>query len=166
MEKRMVQAHIECNNTGFYTVYCEEDSPFGFFGEGFSADEARVDFVECFKAMRDDYFEQTGEFIDAEFTFVYDASAFLQHYKGILTLSGMSRMTGINKAQLSQYVCGKRHPSPRTQEKIKRSVQKFAEMRRHTGTGVSHTPLRMLNSLLPTAYCLISRTPPTFSPPR
>lgn len=131
MEKRMVQAHIECNNTGFYTVYCEEDFPFGFFGEGFSADEARVDFVECFKAMRDDYFEQTGEFIDAEFTFVYDASAFLQHYKGILTLSGMSRMTGINKAQLSQYVCGKRHPSSRTQEKIKRSVQKFAEELSH-----------------------------------
>ena len=60
MEKQMLTAHIECNNTGFYTVYCEEDFPFGFFGEGFSADEARVDFVECFKAMRDDYFEQTG----------------------------------------------------------------------------------------------------------
>ena len=45
--------------------------------------------------------------------------------------SGMSRMTGINKAQLSQYVCGKRHPSPRTQEKIKRSVQKFAEELSH-----------------------------------
>lgn len=112
-------------------MYCDADFPFGFFGEGNTADEAKTDFLNVFHGMRDRHFKKTGEFIDAEFTFVYDASAFLQHYKGILTLSGMSRMTGINKAQLSQYVCGKRHPSPRTQEKIKRSVQKFAEELSH-----------------------------------
>ena len=131
MEKQKFIAHIECNNTGFYTVYCEQELPFGIFGEGFSAEEAKKDFLELFDAMSEDHFERTGEKVEAEFTFVYDASAFLQHYKGILTLSGMSRMTGINKAQLSQYVCGKRHPSPRTQEKIKRSVQKFAEELSH-----------------------------------
>ncbi len=131
MEKKIVQAHIECNSTGFYTIYCEEDFPFGFFGEGYTAEEAKKDFLNVFKRMRDRHFKQTGEFVDAEFTFVYDASAFLQHYKGILTLSGMSRMTGINKAQLSQYVCGKRHPSARTQEKIRRSVKNFAEELSH-----------------------------------
>lgn len=112
-------------------MYCEEDFPFGFFGEGYTVEEAKTDFLNVFYGMRDRHFEKTGEYVEAEFTFVYDASAFLQHYKGILTLSGMSRMTGINKAQLSQYVCGKRHPSPRTQEKIKRSVQKFAEELSH-----------------------------------
>ena len=127
MEKQKMTAHIECNNTGFYTVYCEEELPFGIFGEGFSAEEAKKDFLELFEAMNEDHFQRTGVKVDAEFTFVYDASAFLQHYKGILTLAGMSRMTGINKAQLSQYVCGKRHPSARTQEKIRRSVKKFAE---------------------------------------
>lgn len=125
------QAHIECNSKGFYSVYCNADFPFGFFGEGYTVEEAKTDFLNVFYGMRDRHFKKTGEFVDAEFTFVYDASAFLQHYKGILTLSGMSRMTGINKAQLSQYVCGKRHPSPRTQEKIKRSVRKFAEELSH-----------------------------------
>ena len=75
MEKKTVQAHIECNNTGFYTVYCEEDFPFGFFGEGFSAEEAKADFLNAFYGMRDRHFKKTGEYVDAEFTFVYDASA-------------------------------------------------------------------------------------------
>jgi len=112
-------------------VYCNADFPFGFFGERYTAEEAKTDFLNGFYGMRDRHFKQTGEYIDAGFTFVYDASAFLQHYKGILTLSGMSRMTGINKAQLSQYVCGKRHPSARTQERIRQSVKKFAEELSH-----------------------------------
>ena len=131
VECMKVQAHIECNSEGFYSVYCNADFPFGFFGEGYTAEEAKTDFLNGFYGMRDRHFKQTGEYIDAGFTFVYDASAFLQHYKGILTLSGMSRMTGINKAQLSQYVCGKRHPSPRTQERIRQSVKKFAEELSH-----------------------------------
>ena len=127
MERKHIKGYIECNSTGFYTVYHNEDLPFGFFGEGHSAEEAKKDFIDTFKAFRDDHYERTGEWVDAEFDFVYDASAFLQHYKGLLTLTGMSRMTGINKGQLSQYVTGRRHPSPKTQERIKISVQQFAK---------------------------------------
>ena len=127
MEKRHITAHIECNSNGFFTVYHNEDLPFGFFGEGYTADEAMEDFIDTFEAMRLDHLEETGENVEAEFEFVYDASAFLQHYKGLLTLAGLSRMTGINKAQLSQYVTGRRHPSAKTQERIKASVQQFAQ---------------------------------------
>ena len=122
-----ITAHIECNNSGFYTVYFEEDLPFGCFGEGFSAEEAKDDFLRVFEEMRNRHQERTGENVEAEFDFVYDASAFLQHYKGLLTLAGLSRMTGINKAQLSQYVTGRRHPSAKTQERIKASVKQFAQ---------------------------------------
>lgn len=127
MEKRHIKAHIECNSNGFYTVYHNEDLPFGFFGEGYSAKEARQDFLDTFEAMRQDHLERTGENVDLEFDFVFDASAFLQYYKGLLTLAGLAKMTGINKAQLSQYVCGRRHPSPKTQERIRVSVLQFAE---------------------------------------
>lgn len=127
MEKKHIKAHIECNSNGFYTVYHNEDLPFGFFGEGNSAKAAREDFLATFEAMREDHLKRTGENVEAEFEFVYDASAFLQYYKGLLTLAGLSRMTGINKAQLSQYVTGRRHPSPKTQERIKLSVQQFAQ---------------------------------------
>ena len=127
MGKQHFQAHIECNSNGFYTVYLEEDLPFGLFGEGYSAKEAKEDFLRVFESMRKLHLERTGENVEAEFEFVYDASAFLQHYKGLLTLAGLSRMTGINKGQLSQYVTGRRHPSPKTQERIKVSVQQFAQ---------------------------------------
>lgn len=126
MEKKII-AHIECGSDGMYSVYQNEDLPFGFFGEGKSVKEAKNDFLAVFEAMRQDHYERTGEFVEVEFDFVYDASAFLQYYKGMLTLAGLSRMTGINKAQLSQYVCGRRHPSPKTQERIKVSVQQFAQ---------------------------------------
>lgn len=131
MEKKHITAHIECGSDGWYSVYHNEDLPFGFFGEGKTVKEAKEDFLATFEGFRKDHFEETGEMVEAEFEFVYDASAFLQHYKGLLTLAGLSRMTGINKGQLSQYVTGHRHPSPKTQEKIKVSVQQFAQELSH-----------------------------------
>ena len=125
--KKKIIAHIECGTDGWYSVYFNEELPFGFFGEGKTVKEAKDDFLAVFEAMRQDHLERTGENVEVEFEFVYDASAFLQYYKGLLTLAGLARMTGINKAQLSQYVCGRRHPSPKTQERIKVSVLQFAE---------------------------------------
>ena len=125
--KIKIIAHIESGDDGWYSVYFNEDLPFGCFGEGRTVEEAKLDFTGTFEAFRQDHLQRTGENIEPEFQFVYDASAFLQHYKGILTLSGLSRITGINKVQLSQYVCGRRHPSQKTQEKIKTSVIHFAD---------------------------------------
>lgn len=125
--KHKITAHIECGTDGKYSVYFNENLPFGCFGEGRTADEAKEDFIGTFNAFRLDHLKRTGENVEAEFDFVYDASAFLQHYKNVLTLSGLSKMTGINKEQLSQYVRGLRHPSPRTQERIKAGVMQFAD---------------------------------------
>lgn len=125
--KKKITAHVECNSNGWFTVYFTEDLPFGFFGEGNTSEEAIKDFLQLYAAMREDHLQRTGVDVDLDFDFIYDTSAFLQQYKGLLTLSGLSRMTGINKAQLSQYVCGRRHPSSKTGEKIKASVKRFAE---------------------------------------
>ena len=111
--------------------YNDTDVPFGFFGEGKNAKAAMLDFLNVYEAMREEYQKETGDIVEFEFEFVYDTSAFLQQYKGLITLSGLSRMTGINKAQLSQYVCGRRHPSPRTDEKVRLSVRRFAEELAH-----------------------------------
>lgn len=132
MEKRTIKAHVECNKNGWYNVYYNDtDVPFGFFGEGKNAKAAMLDFLNVYEAMREEHQKETGDVVEFEFEFVYDTSAFLQQYKGLITLSGLSRMTGINKAQLSQYVCGRRHPSPRTDEKVRLSVQRFAEELAH-----------------------------------
>lgn len=125
--KTTITAHIECGKDGWYSVYFTDEFPFGFFGEGKTVKEAKEDFLSSYEGFRQLHLERTGEIVEAEFVFVYDASAFLQQYKGILTLSGLARITNINKAQLSQYVCGTRHPSPKTQEKIRNSILQFAE---------------------------------------
>ena len=64
--------------TSVFIFPTEEEFPFGFFGEGSSAEEAMNDFLNVFEAMRKDYFQSTGENTDTEFEFVHDTSAFLQ----------------------------------------------------------------------------------------
>ena len=117
-----IKAHIESNGQGMYSVYVEENLPFGLLGEGATIEEAKADFMAVYEAMREAHKARTGEEASYEFSFVTDMSAFLATYKYILSLAGLAKLTGINKAQLSQYVCGTRRPSPKTQDKIKRAL--------------------------------------------
>ena len=71
-------AHIESNGKGWYSVYCEEQFPFGFFGEGATIEEAKQDFLTTFDAFRDNHHKKTGEYIEATFTFVMDISAVME----------------------------------------------------------------------------------------
>lgn len=122
LHRKLKKAHIESNGQGMYSVYVEEDLPFGLLGEGTTIEEAKADFMEVYKEMREAHKARTGEEVSYEFCFVTDISAFLATYKYILSLAGLAKLTGINKAQLSQYVCGTRRPSPKTQDKIKRAL--------------------------------------------
>ena len=118
MEKRLATAHIECNSTGYFSVYTNDEFPFGFFGEGATVESAKKDFLATFEAFRADHKESTGEEIDAEFTFVYDMSAVLQIYKDIINMRALADTTGISKVMLSQYARGIRHPKPAQRQRI------------------------------------------------
>lgn len=126
-----IKAHIESNKQGWFSVYREEDIPFGILGEGKTVSEAKEDFMNVYGAMRMAHKERTGEEINLSFEFTLDASAFLQQYKNIISLAGLSKLTGIHKGQLSQYVCGTRNPTPKTQEKIKQAILSFADELSH-----------------------------------
>ncbi len=117
-----IEAHIESNGQGMYSVYVEENLPFGLLGEGTTIEEAKADFIAVYEGMREAHKARTGEEVSYKFRFVIEMSAFLANYKYILSLAGLSKLTGINKAQLSQYVCGTRRPSLKTQDKIKRAL--------------------------------------------
>ena len=73
--KRNCVAHVESNGNGYYSVYCEEQFPFGFFGEGYSIEEAKQDFIAVFEASCANHLKRTGEVVEALFTFVLDDSA-------------------------------------------------------------------------------------------
>ena len=75
IKKENCVAHVESNGNGYYSVYCEEQFPFGFFGEGYSIEEAKQDFIAVFEAFCADHLKRTGEVVEATFNFVLDESA-------------------------------------------------------------------------------------------
>ena len=59
------EAHVESNGAGWYSVYCNDEFPFGLIGEGASVEEAERDFLAVFDAMRIAHKERTGEDVEA-----------------------------------------------------------------------------------------------------
>lgn len=126
--KKNVTAHIECNGSGFYSIYVEHgDLPFNFFGDGETEQAAREDFMAVYEAMRADYKERTGKEVDATFSFVKDMSAVLQECKEYISFAYLAQLTGISKAMLSQYACGTRRPKPAQRERIVSGIHQIGQ---------------------------------------
>ena len=126
--KKDVIAHIECNGSGFYSIYVEHDDlPFNFFGDGETEQAAKDDFLAVYEAMREDYKERTDEDVEVSFTFVKDMSAVLQECKEYISFAYLSQLTGISKAMLSQYACGTRKPKPAQREKIVGGIHQIGQ---------------------------------------
>ena len=104
-----------------------DELPYLITGTGKTANEA----LNCFKGGYEDmkrfYAEEGKEFEAVEFDYQYDMASFLSYYSKILSLAGLSRLTGVNQGQLSHYLTGRRSPSRRTKEKMQRSIRAFAE---------------------------------------
>lgn len=125
---KTVIAKIEGDKALGFNVYLPDNPmPFGCIGEGKTAKEAIDDFMGVYNAMKEDYEKETGLQLEYSFEFSYDVPSMLNYYKGILTLAGLQRITGINQMQMSQYVNGVRHPSQKTVSKIETSLRKFGE---------------------------------------
>lgn len=121
---------IEKGKDGTYDAVMEysEKVPFGLIGQGNSIEEAIADLHNTREEMRALYKDKNKAFPeDLEFNIKYDVPSFLSYYNQYITLSGLGKLTGINKAQLSQYIQGYRTPSPRTTEKIQTALGKFAD---------------------------------------
>jgi len=98
-----------------------------FKEKGDTVEEAIEDFKLSYADMKTLYEEEGKEFQEATFEFLYDLPSFLQHYSHILSFAGLERLTGVNQAQLSQYVQGYRKPSTKTVEKIQNHLQAFGK---------------------------------------
>ena len=129
------EAHVESNGAGWYSVYCNENFPFGVLGEGATIEEAERDFLATFDAFRAEHKERTGEEVNATFTFVKDMSAILQECKAFISFAYLSQITGISKAMLSQYACGTRKPKPAQREKIVSGIHQIGQNCLQVGVG-------------------------------
>lgn len=104
----MYKAYIESNGKGWYSVYTEQDFPFGVYGEGKDIEEAKDDFLRVFAAMAQWHKQETGEGVVAEFEFVLDTSALIHTCSKYVSLASLSKALGIKRSVLLQYACGKR----------------------------------------------------------
>jgi len=120
---------IEKGLDGTYDANLEfrDDLTFGLLGQGNTVQEALDDFYNNRDEIKKMYAEDEKYFpTDLEFIFQYDTASFLAYYSNILSLAGLQRITGVNQGQLSHYVTGHRKPSPKTVEKIEKSLHDFA----------------------------------------
>ncbi len=101
---------------------------FGLFGEGATVDEAIKDFYISKEEIEELYADEGREFPkDLEFSFKYDLPSFLQYYSKFFSYASLELLTGVNQAQLSQYVQGYRNPSKKTSQKIENALHNFAK---------------------------------------
>lgn len=124
---KKIKAHIESNGNGWFSVYTNHEFPFGVIGEGATVEEAKTDFLNVFSEMSKMHEERTGQCVKAEFEFELDMSAILQECKSYISFVWLSKATGINKTQLSQYACGTRKPKPAQRSKIISGIHQIGE---------------------------------------
>lgn len=126
MKTRKVIAVIERASDGTYSIYMDaNDMDYLVTGTGKTVDEAMRMFKGGYEDMRRYYKENGKNFEEADFDFKYDMASFLAYYSKVLSLAGLSRLTGINQQQLSHYVTGRRRPSAKTVEKMQDAIQHF-----------------------------------------
>lgn len=124
--KEKITAIIERDEDGKFCISATEVfHDCQFIGSGDTVDQAKADFVEAMNFMLTEEVGINPQDVEVEFR--YDVRSFLNEYKGILSLSGMQVMTGINQRQLHHYLSGVRKPSKTTVDKIREGVHRYAE---------------------------------------
>lgn len=64
---------------------------------------------------------------DYELVFELDSRALLHYYEGIITRTGLSKLTGINEKQLGHYAQGVRNPRKAQRERIIQGIHSLGK---------------------------------------
>ncbi len=101
--------------------YCAGAEDYACVTVGRSMEELKENIAEAiefhFEGMREDN-EVCPSKDDYTLTYEYSVAALLQHYKSILPLAALSKVTGINQGLLSHYISGLRTPREKQRTKI------------------------------------------------
>jgi predicted RNase H-like HicB family nuclease len=121
---KKIEAIIERAKDGTFSVFCTTEI---FTGMGDTAEAAKLDMkkqMDVFKktAIEDGF--SYPVFLNEEFEIVYkfNTESLLEYYSGILSLSGLEKITGIHQKQLWNYLHGKSKPRKAQIEKIEKGL--------------------------------------------
>ncbi|HOF19699.1 MAG TPA: type II toxin-antitoxin system HicB family antitoxin [Bacteroidales bacterium] len=69
------------------------------------------------------------EALQNDYNFVYkiDVESLFEWFSGVLTKSGIAKLTGMNQSLLSQYANGIKKPSKKQSKKIEKAIHNFGE---------------------------------------
>lgn len=124
---KTVEAIIERAKDGTFSVYCIDEM---FSGMGNTAEAAKKDMIQQMnffkKTALEENFSYPG-FLDEDFEIVYkfDTKSLLEYYSGILSISGLEKITGIHQKQLWNYLHQKSKPRKEQVEKIRRGLHQL-----------------------------------------
>ncbi|MDI9552426.1 MAG: type II toxin-antitoxin system HicB family antitoxin [Bacteroidota bacterium] len=62
-----------------------------------------------------------------KFSYKIDIESLFHWFSGVLTKSGISKLTGMNQSLVSQYANGIKKPSPKQVKKIEEAIHNFGE---------------------------------------
>jgi predicted RNase H-like HicB family nuclease len=121
---KKIEAIITRSSDGTYSVYCANEP---FSGMGSTAAEAKADMMEQMRFFKQTAIEDNVEypaFLNHDFEVVYkfDTQSILEYYAGIISLSALERLTGINQKQLWSYLHGKTKPRKPQVDKIENAL--------------------------------------------
>lgn len=124
---KTVRVFIERGKDGSFGAYMPDDNnlSYGVIGDGDTAAAAIADFKAVYEDMKESYRKEGRPFEEVDFAFSYDLPSFLLYYADLISYKGLSKLTGIAPAQLSQYISGYRNPSPKTTQKIQNALHAF-----------------------------------------
>jgi hypothetical protein len=121
---KKIEAVIERSKDGTFSVYCISEM---FTGMGDTAECAKSDMLRQMEFYKKTAVEEGfsyPQFLDEEFEIVYkfDTESLLEYYSGILSLSGLEKITGIHQKQLWNYLHRKSKPRRAQIEKIEKGL--------------------------------------------
>ena len=129
-----IEAIIERASDGSFTVYCQEEI---FSGAGETLKEAKEDMARQMEFYKETALQsgfRSPAFLAGSYQVHYtiDVASLLNYYvgKGIFSLAGLEKVTGINQKQLWSYLNGTKPRKAQVEriEKGFRSLQKDLDM--------------------------------------
>jgi predicted RNase H-like HicB family nuclease len=76
------------------------------------------------------YEEEKQPWMNGKFDFEYvynDIPAFIESCNGLISQSGLARISGINESLMRQYVSGIKRATPRTLQRVQEGLQKYSD---------------------------------------
>ena len=124
---KTIEATIERATDGTFSVYCTTEM---FSGMGDTAEKAKQNLVEQMEFFKQTAIEDGTEypaFLNGDYQIVYkfDTQSLLEYYSGILSLSGLEKITGIHQKQLWKYLHTDTKPRKNQIEKIETGLHQF-----------------------------------------